>query len=73
RDPLLGEPEASLHRDRTGEDSLARLEERRLQERNREIDGLMTLATDEEKTALMREKTENARQVVELAALRTNS
>lgn len=72
-DTLLGEPEAILNLDRTVEDSLARLEERRLQERNREIDGLMSLATDEEKTALMREKTENARQVVELQALRTNS
>ena len=72
-DTLLGEPEAILNLDRTVEDSLARLEERRLQERNREIDGLMTLATDDEKTALMREKTENARQVVELQALRTNS
>jgi DNA primase len=72
-DELLGEPDAILNLDRTVEDSLARLEERRLQERNREIDRLMTLATDEEKTALMREKTENARQVVELQALRTNS
>lgn len=72
-DELLAEPDAILNLDRTVEDSLARLEERRLQERNREIDRLMTLATDEEKTALMREKIENARQIVELAALRTNA
>ncbi len=72
-DALLGEPDAILNLERTVEDSLARLEERRLQERNREIDRLMTLATDEEKTALMREKRENARQVVELQALRTNA
>lgn len=72
-DTLLGEPEAILNLDRTVEDSLARLAERRLQERNREIDRLMTLATDDEKTVLMREKRENARQVVELQALRTNA
>ena len=47
--------------------------ERRLQERNSEIDRLMTLATDEEKTALMTEKRENARQVRELSAFRTNA
>jgi len=39
----------------------------------REIDRLMTLATDEEKTALMTEKRENARQIQELSALRTNA
>ncbi len=72
-DTLLGEPEAILNLDRTVEDSLARLEERRLQERNREIDRLMTLATDDEKNVLIREKRENARQVVELQALRTKS
>lgn len=71
-DELLGEPDAILDFDRTVEDSLARLEERRLQERNREIDRQMTLASDDEKTALMTEKTENARQIQELAALRTN-
>lgn len=72
-DRLLDEPDSILDLERTVEDSLARLEERRLQERNREIDGLMTLATDEEKTVLMLEKKENARQVVELAGLRTNA
>lgn len=71
-DALLGEPDAILDFDRTVDDSLARLEERRLQERNREIDRQMTLASDDEKTALMTEKKENARQIQELAALRTN-
>lgn len=71
-DELLGEPDAILDFDRTVDDSLARLEERRLQERNREIDRQMTLASDDEKTALMTEKKENARQIQELAALRTN-
>ncbi|MFN8667251.1 MAG: hypothetical protein U0164_08595 [Gemmatimonadaceae bacterium] len=72
-DELLAEPEAILNLDRTVEDSLARLEERRLQDRNREIDRLISLATDEEKTALITEKRENARQIVELAALRSSS
>jgi len=72
-DSLLAEPDNILDLDRTIEDSLARLEERRLQDRNREIDRLMTLATDEEKTALMREKKENARQLQELVALRTRA
>lgn len=72
-DELLAEPDNILNLDRTVEDSLARLEERRLQERNREIDRLMTLATDEEKTALITEKRENARQIQELSALRTNA
>lgn len=72
-DELLGEPDAILDVDRTVKDSLARLEERRLQDRNREIDRQMTLASDDEKTALMLEKKENARQIQELAALRTKS
>jgi replicative DNA helicase len=72
-DALLAEPDNILDLDRTIEDSLARLEERRLQERNREIDRLMTLATDEEKTALMREKKENARQLQELVTMRTRA
>jgi DNA primase len=72
-DSLLAEPDNILDLDRTIEDSLARLEERRLQDRNREIDRLMTLATDEEKTALMREKTENGRQLQELVAMRTRA
>jgi len=72
-DDLLAEPDAILNLDRTVEDSLARLEERRLQERNREIDRLMTLATDEEKTVLITEKRENARQIQELAAFRSNA
>ncbi len=72
-DELLSEPEAILNLDRTVGDSLARLEERRLQERNREIDRLISLATDDEKTALITEKRENARQIVELAALRSSS
>lgn len=72
-DELLGEPDAILDVERTVDDSLARLEERRLQERNREIDRQMVLASDEEKTALMLEKKENARQIQELAALRTNT
>lgn len=72
-DELLGEPDAILDVERTVDDSLARLEERRLQDRNREIDRQMVLASDEEKTALMLEKKENARQIQELAALRTNT
>ncbi len=72
-DELLSVPDNILNLDRTVEDSLARIEERRLQERNSEIDRLMTLATDEEKTALMTEKRENARQVRELSAFRTNA
>ncbi len=72
-DALLADPDNILDLDRTIEDSLARLEERRVQDRNREIDRLMTLATDEEKTALMREKKENARQLQELVALRTRA
>jgi thymidylate kinase len=72
-DELLGEPDAILDFDRTVDDSLARIEERRLQDRNREIDRQMTLASDDEKNALMREKKENARQIQELSALRTNS
>jgi len=72
-DQLLADPDGILDLERTVEDSLAWLEERRLQDRNREIDRQMRLATDGEKTALMLEKSENARQISELAALRTNS
>ena len=70
---LLATPDAILDLDRTVEDSLAWLEERRLEDRNRVIGGQMTLATDDEKNALIREKEENARLIRELSALRTSS
>ena len=72
-DTLLATPDAILDLDRTVEDSLAWLEERRLEDRNRVIGEQMTLATDDEKNALIREKEENARLIRELSALRTRS
>ena len=72
-DTLLANPDAILDLDRTVEDSLAWLEERRLEDRNKVIGGQMKLATDDEKNALIREKEENARLIRELSALRTSS
>lgn len=72
-DALLADPDAIQALERTVDDSIAWLEARRLQKRNREIDGLMPLATPGEKNALLREKEENKRQMVELQALRTHS
>ncbi|MEO7965614.1 MAG: hypothetical protein ABIT38_17025, partial [Gemmatimonadaceae bacterium] len=69
-DELLADPDSIIDLDRTVDHSLARLEERRLHERNSEIDRQITLAHDDEKNALMREKQENARQMRELRALR---
>ncbi|MEO6444798.1 MAG: hypothetical protein ABIZ91_18105 [Gemmatimonadaceae bacterium] len=68
-DGLLATPDAIRDLDRTVEASLARLERRRLEERNEVIGGQMKLATDEEKNALLREKAENARLIRELSAL----
>ena len=69
-DELLAQPDAIRDLDRTVEHSLARIDERRLHERNLEIDREIVLALDEEKNALMREKLENTRQMRELRALR---
>jgi DNA primase len=63
---LLAEPDAIQNLDRTVEDSLSRLEQRRLEERNREINTLIPMATGEEKDALVREKESNQRELARL-------
>ena len=63
---LLAEPEAIQHLDRTVADSLSRLEQRRLEERNREIDTLVPMAAGDEKDALVREKEANQRELARL-------
>ena len=71
-DEILAVPDAIIDLDRTVEDSFARLEERRLHERNAEIDRQISLAHKDEKDALIREKQENTRQMRELLALRNS-
>jgi phosphate uptake regulator len=63
---LLGEPDAILDLDRTVEHSLARLDERQLARRNREIDRLISMAGADEKNQLMQEKTSNRREIARL-------
>ena len=63
---LLGEPDAIQDLDRTVEHSLARLDERELALRNREIDRLISMAGADEKTQLMQEKTSNRREIARL-------
>lgn len=69
-DLLVADPDGILDLNRTVDDSVARLEARRLEERNEEIDRQMTVASSAEQDALMREKRENTRQLHELRALR---
>lgn len=63
---LLGEPDAIQDIDRTVEHSLARLDERHLARRNREIDRLISMAGADEKNQLMQEKTSNRREIARL-------
>ncbi|MCC6319329.1 MAG: DNA primase [Gemmatimonadaceae bacterium] len=63
---LLAEPEAIQHLERTVEDSLSRLEVRRLEERNRAIDALTPMAQGEEKDVLIAEKMGNQREIARL-------
>ena len=63
---LLGEPDAIQDLDRTVEHSLARLDERQLARRNREIDRLISMAGADEKNQLMQEKTSNRREIARL-------
>jgi len=63
---LLGEPDAIQDLDRTVEHSLARLDERLLARRNREIDRLIRMAGAGEKDQLMQEKESNRREIARL-------
>ncbi len=67
---LLGEPDAIQDLDRTVEHSLARLDERQLARRNREIDRLISMAAAGEKDQLMQEKESNRREITRLRELR---
>jgi DNA primase len=69
-DELTTTSEALKDLDQTVEHSLVRLEERRLQERNREIDRLMRLAAEPEKLGLIAEKMDNTLQLRELHDVR---
>ncbi len=55
-DALLAEPDAIVHLERTVEGALTQLRVRELHDRSREIERLMTLASDGEKDRLLREK-----------------
>jgi len=52
--------------DRIVSDCISRLEERNLEERNAEIQRLMTAATDTEKNRLVQEKQENREEILRL-------
>ena len=67
---LLDTPEAIQHLQRTVDDSLSRLDQRRLEERNAEIMSLVATATGGEKDALLLEKERNRREIGQLRALR---
>jgi DNA primase len=67
---LLGEPDAIQDLDRTVEHSLARLDERQLARRNREIDRLIRMAAAGEKDQLMQEKESNGREIARLREVR---
>lgn len=67
---ISANPESIDDLDQTVEDSLVRLDERPLQDRNAEIDSLIVLASDEEKNQLMREKQKISAQLRELHAVR---
>lgn len=63
---LLGEPDAIQDLDMTVDHSLARLDERSLVSRNREIDRLVGLAGSQEKDLLIQEKAVNIREIARL-------
>ncbi|MBK8249431.1 MAG: DNA primase [Gemmatimonadetes bacterium] len=67
---LLDTPDAIQHLQRTVDDSLSRLDQRRLEERNAEIMSLLATATGGEKDALLLEKERNRREIGQLRALR---
>ncbi|MBL8958228.1 MAG: DNA primase [Gemmatimonadetes bacterium] len=67
---LLDTPDAIQHLQRTVDDSLSRLDQRRLEERNAEIMSLVATATGGEKDALLLEKERNRREIGQLRALR---
>ena len=67
---LLAAPDAIQHLQRTVDDSLSRLDQRRLEERNAEIMSLVAAATETEKDGLLLEKERNRREIGQLRALR---
>jgi DNA primase len=60
---LLAEPEAIQDLNRTVEDSLAKVERRRIEQRNRRINALIPMATGAEKDALLEEKQANQKEL----------
>lgn len=68
---LLSEPDAIQDVERTLEHSLARLARRRLEERNKAIQGLLAVASGDEKDRLVKEKEHNQREIQRLTALQT--
>lgn len=64
---LLGEPDAIQDVERTVNDCIAGLERRKLQERNAEIQRLMTAATETEKNQLVAEKQANVAEIRRLS------
>jgi replicative DNA helicase len=67
---LLAEPEAIQNLQRTVDDSLASLDERRLKQRNTDITRLLAAATGAEKDQLLAEKMANSREIGLLRAAR---
>lgn len=67
---LLADPDAIQHLQRTVDDSLSRLDQRRLEERNAEIKSLLATATGTEKDTLLMEVERNRREIGQLLALR---
>jgi DNA primase len=63
---LLEAPDAIQHLAKTVEDSLSRLEERRLADRNREIDAELKVARADEQDRLLTEKTGNTQEIARL-------
>ncbi|MGQ0764166.1 MAG: DNA primase [Gemmatimonadota bacterium] len=63
---LLQEPDAIQNPDRTINDSLGRLEQRRLENRNRELDSFMRTAVGAEQDVLLAEKSRNQREITRL-------
>lgn len=63
---LLQEPDAIQNPDRTINDSLGRLEQRKLENRNRELDSLMRMAVGPEQDVLLAEKSRNQKEITRL-------
>jgi DNA primase len=64
---LLAQPDAILDVEQSVDDAIRALERIRLETRNKEIDDLIRVASEEEKNALLMEKTGNQREISRLS------